>query len=214
MKPYLSSSRLASFSLGFNPQRGGGGEVHQHHCNYQICNPPTTTKSISLPLCYLRFSLVSTKAKALNSTSVFVSYAHQHHHHHLYSRRSPLSLSAFGSTFASFVFGCIWVAMVIGFNLECEKLDNLAWVWNLGIWVVGFVDLKKIKVSNLKELKKVFRSCCKMSNFLCFTDTFKCHVTKLFFTFKKQLYFINKKFSLNGCWTAPVNKSHLNLYYF
>ena len=73
-------------------------------------------------------SLVSAKAKALSSTTVSISYAHWRHHHHLYSHLSPLSLSTFDSTFPFFVFGCIWVALVIGFNLEREKLDNLAWV--------------------------------------------------------------------------------------
>ena len=126
-----------------------------------------TTRFVSLPLCYLGFSLVSTKTKTLSSTTVSISCAYRCHHHNLYSRRPPLSLSAFGSTFPSFVFGCIWVAMVNGFNLEREKLDNLAWVWNLGI-LGGFVDLKKWKNSKstdwemlmkerkMKELKRVF----------------------------------------------------------
>ena len=82
---------------------------------------------------YSRLSPLSLSTFGLGSTTVSISYAYWRHHHHLYSRLSPLSLSTFDSTFPSFVFGCIWVALVIGFNLEREKLDNLAWVWNLGI---------------------------------------------------------------------------------
>ena len=87
-------------------------------------SPPDPSHSLST---ISILSLVSAKAKALSSTTVSVSCAHRRHHH-LYSCRSPFSLSAFGSIFPSFVFGCIWVALVNGFNLEREKIDNLAWV--------------------------------------------------------------------------------------
>ena len=106
-----------------------------------VTHPPPPDPSHSLFAISI-LSLLSATAKAMSFTTVSVSCAHRRHHH-FYSWRSPFSLSAFGSTFPSFVFGCIWVALVNGFNLEREKLDNLAWVWNLGIWMVVFVDLKK-----------------------------------------------------------------------
>ena len=132
-----------------------------------VTHPPPPDPSHSLFAISI-LSLVSAMAKAMSFTTVSVSCAHWHHHYYLYSRRPPLSLSAFGSTFPFLVFGCIWVAMVNGFNLEREKLGNLAWVWNLGIWMVVFVDLKKrknskgidgkmlVKERKMKELKRVF----------------------------------------------------------
>ena len=118
-----------------------------------VTHPPPPDPSHSLFAISI-LSLVSAMAKALSSTTVSVSCAHRRHHH-LYHYRSPFSLSAFGSTFRSFVFGCIWVALVNGFNLEREKLDNLAWVWNLGIWMVVFVDLKKKNKLKKYRLRKV-----------------------------------------------------------
>ena len=118
-----------------------------------VTHPPPPDPSHSLFAISI-LSLVSAMAKALSSTTISVSCAHRRHHH-LYSCRSAFSLSAFGSTFPSFVFGCIWVALVNGFNLEREKLDNLAWVWNLGIWMVVFVDLKKKNKLKKYRLRKV-----------------------------------------------------------
>ena len=173
-------------------------------------------------------------AKALCSTTISVSCAHQRqrHHDHHHSRRSPLSLSTFGSTFPSFVFGCFGDWIQFG-TWKTWQFGSSLKFGHLGGGFCRFDKKKKLKKYKLrkclvkerkmKELKRVFRSYCKMPNFLCFTNTlsatlkhshldlqmpyvsmFSLENTSLlqcFFVFstpKKQLYFIIKKINLNG----------------
>ena len=143
-------------SLTFQSQEKKKKSTNTTVTTRSVTHPPPT-RSISLPLCYLRFSLVSTEAKTLSSTTGSVSCAHQRHHHHLYSRHPPLSLSLSLPLVLLFLPLFLVVSGLTGFNLEREKLDNLAWVWNLGIRVVLWKKKKKnqtIKQRNVGEGKE------------------------------------------------------------
>ena len=126
-----------------------------------------TTRFVSLPLCYLGFSLVSTKAKTLSSTTISVSCAYGRHHHYLYNRRPP------------FLSMPLILLLLPLFLVVSRLLQWMGSIWNvkrltiwLGfeIWAFGWFCRSKKKKKNskstdwemlvkerkMKELKRVF----------------------------------------------------------